>query len=211
MEKQTTGAAGTRRRGGRGARERILKAAAELFYEEGIHATGVARLAEKAEVSSRTFYQHFPSKNALVEEYLKTFEEQISRSFDEQLNGSGLSPQEQLLSVFTKVAEDPMTPSVASVMRGCPFHNAAVEAAGSMPDVTGVVQRYKQRFVERLAGLAAEAGARDPQHLGWQLAVLVEGATALSTSLDSDRPGHAAVEAARVLIHNALPDTPTPR
>ncbi|WP_426405250.1 TetR/AcrR family transcriptional regulator [Streptomyces sp. R-07] len=211
MEKQTTGAAGTRRRGGRGARERILKAAAELFYEEGIHATGVARLAEKAEVSSRTFYQHFPSKNALVEEYLKTFDEQISRSFDEQLNGSGLSPQEQLLSVFTKVAEDPMTPSVASVMRGCPFHNAAVEAAGSMPDVTGVVQRYKQRFVERLAGLAAEAGARDPQHLGWQLAVLVEGATALSTSLDSDRPGHAAVEAARVLIHNALPDTPTPR
>ncbi|MFI9042270.1 TetR/AcrR family transcriptional regulator [Streptomyces sp. NPDC053726] len=211
MEKQTTGATGTRRRGGRGARERILKAAAELFYEEGIHATGVARLAEKAEVSSRTFYQHFPSKNVLVEEYLKTFDEQISRNFDELLNGSGLSPQEQLLSVFTKVAEDPMTPSVASMMRGCPFHNAAVEAAGSMPDVTGLVQRYKQRFVERLSGIAAEAGAQDPQHLGWQLAVLVEGATALSTSLDSDRPGHAAVEAARVLIHNAVPSTPTPR
>jgi hypothetical protein len=41
----------------------------------------------------------------------------------------------------------------------------AVEAAGSMRDVTGVVQRYKQRFVERLADIAAEAGAQEPQHL----------------------------------------------
>ncbi|MDT7722026.1 MAG: hypothetical protein QOE94_3037, partial [Mycobacterium sp.] len=32
-------------KGGRGARQRILNAAAELFYREGINATGVERLA----------------------------------------------------------------------------------------------------------------------------------------------------------------------
>jgi AcrR family transcriptional regulator len=58
-------------RGGRGARERILAAATTLFHREGIHATGVERLTEQAHVSKRTFYQHFPSKNDLVEEYLR--------------------------------------------------------------------------------------------------------------------------------------------
>ena len=58
-------------RGGRGARERILTAATTLFHGEGIHATGVERLTEHAHVSRRTFYQHFSSKNDLVEEYLR--------------------------------------------------------------------------------------------------------------------------------------------
>ncbi|WP_063781458.1 TetR/AcrR family transcriptional regulator [Streptomyces viridochromogenes] len=124
------------RRGGRSARELILRAPAELFYEDGIHATGVAALAELAQVSSRTFYQRFPTKNALVAEYLRTFDEQVSRGFDEELQREGTTPKQQLLAVFTKVAENPTTPSVASVMRGCPFHNAAVEAAGTMPEVT---------------------------------------------------------------------------
>src|SRR5260221_481280 len=60
--------------GGRGARERIVRTAARLFYEEGVNATGVERLTEQAHVSKRTFYQHFPSKNALVQEYLRRFE-----------------------------------------------------------------------------------------------------------------------------------------
>ena len=59
--------------GGRGARERILRAAADLFYADGINSTGMERLTEAAHVSKRTFYQHFPSKAALVEAYLDAF------------------------------------------------------------------------------------------------------------------------------------------
>ena len=59
------------RPGGRGARTRILHAASELFYFEGINATGVGRIASKASVSKRTLYQHFASKSALIEEYLR--------------------------------------------------------------------------------------------------------------------------------------------
>ena len=55
-------------RGGRGARQRILNTAIDLFYREGINATGVERLANEASVSKRTLYQHFPSKSAIVEE-----------------------------------------------------------------------------------------------------------------------------------------------
>ncbi|MGH3554929.1 MAG: helix-turn-helix domain-containing protein, partial [Mycobacterium sp.] len=65
-------------KGGRGARQRILDAAAELFYREGIHATGVERLATESSVSKRTLYQHFPSKTAVVEEYLRSIEQRVA-------------------------------------------------------------------------------------------------------------------------------------
>ncbi|MEU1595918.1 TetR/AcrR family transcriptional regulator [Streptomyces sp. NPDC005708] len=197
----------TRRRGGRGARERILQAAAKLFYEEGIHATGVARLVETAEVSTRTFYQHFPTKTALVEEYLRGYEAGLARRIEQKLTGEGLTPKEQLLTLFTMVAETASGTSGGAETRGCPLHNAAVEAAGHMPDVRELVQNNKQGVVQQLTDLAARAGAADPEQLGRHLAVLLEGATALSTSLDSRGPRNDALEAARVLVDHAVPDT----
>ena len=68
------------RPGGRGARTRILNAASELFYFEGINATGVGRIASKASVSKRTLYQHFPSKTALVEEYLRQLRQEAGEA-----------------------------------------------------------------------------------------------------------------------------------
>jgi hypothetical protein len=71
----------------------------------------------------------------------------------------------------------------ADRFRGCPFHNAAVEAADEMPAVHEIVHEHKLWFIARLTDVAAEAGAKDPYQLGHQLAVLFEGATALATSL----------------------------
>jgi AcrR family transcriptional regulator len=50
------------------------QAAARLFYRHGIHATGIAALTDAADVPTRTFYQHFPTKNALAEAYLHRYE-----------------------------------------------------------------------------------------------------------------------------------------
>ncbi|MDT0463252.1 TetR/AcrR family transcriptional regulator [Streptomyces gibsoniae] len=204
MEKEST--SGARRRGGRGARERILEAAAALFYEEGIHATGVARLVETAEVSTRTFYQHFPSKTALVEEYLRRYEAGPARRVEERLAQEGLSPQDQLLAQFVMVAEAASGGAGDASTRGCPLHNAAVEAAGSMPQVRELVQRNREDVVRQFTDIATRAGAADPERLGRQLAVLLEGATAMSTSLDSHCPRQDALDAARVLIEHALPE-----
>ncbi|MBV8030354.1 MAG: helix-turn-helix transcriptional regulator, partial [Betaproteobacteria bacterium] len=51
-------------------RERILGAADRLFYEHGIRAVGVDAVAAEADVSKRTLYKHYPSKDALVSAYL---------------------------------------------------------------------------------------------------------------------------------------------
>ena len=83
-------------KGGRGARQRILDTAAELFYRDGINATGVERLAAESSVSKRTLYQHFPSKTAVVEEYLRCIEDRVANP----QQGTDQTPRERLLAVF---------------------------------------------------------------------------------------------------------------
>jgi AcrR family transcriptional regulator len=182
-------------KGGRGARQRILDTAAELFYRDGINATGVERLAAESSVSKRTLYQHFPSKTAVVEEYLRGIGQRAGRL---STDTSEQMPRQRLLAVF----DTPKAPT--STLRGCPFHNAAVEAAGTMPGVHEIVRLSKESFADALTELAGQAGATDPRQLGHQLAVLYEGAAALATSLDDPTPWAWAKTAAEALIDQAL-------
>ena len=181
--------------GGRGARERIERAAARLFYHNGIHATGVELIAQEANVSKRTLYQHFASKNDLVDDYLRGIEARGAPT-ERRLDDAGLSARERLLAIFELAGRD--------VVRGCPFHNAAVESAGSLASADEIVRAHKLEFTRRLVAVADEAGAADPYLLGQQLAVLFEGATAMATSLNDTAPGVHARTAAATLIDAAL-------
>src|SRR3954464_9972138 len=49
-----------------GARERLVVAAVDLFTEQGDDATTVAQIAERAGVTKRTFFRHFPDKRELL-------------------------------------------------------------------------------------------------------------------------------------------------
>jgi len=195
----TTGAA----RGGRGARERILQAAEELFYTRGIHATGVAALMEAAHVSPRTFYVHFPSKNALVEVYLRRFESDKPLAAEAALERRDQTAAQRLLAIFAPPESNSPVP-----LRGCPFHNAAVEGAGELPEVARLAQRHKLAFRDRLVATAAEAGAADPDSLGRQLAVIFEGANALAASTNDAQAFTDARRAAKTLLDTALITTP---
>lgn len=176
-------------------RERILTSARALFYREGIHATGVQRLAEAAHASKRTLYEYFPSKNQLVEAYLRGIEENGGIPNERALDNPG-TPRSRLLAIFDSPPADRF--------RGCPFHNAAVEAADEMPGVHHIVHEHKLWFIGRLTETAAQAGATDPYQLGHQLAVLFEGALALATSLNDTSPLLHARTAADVLIEAGM-------
>jgi AcrR family transcriptional regulator len=183
--------------GGRGARDRILWAATKLFYEQGINATGMEQLTEIAHVSKRTFYQHFPGKDALVTAYLARFQTDVPPYRERPLSRTDLSAHERLLALF-----DPPPPNAR--LRGCPFHNAAIEVPDLESPARVLIAEHKHAFTQRLVGLAAEAGAVDPQTLGRQLAVLFEGAVALSTSQCDPAPFADARSVAVGLIENAV-------
>jgi AcrR family transcriptional regulator len=195
----TTGKGG----GGRGARERILQAAEALFYTRGIHATGVAALMKAAHVSPRTFYAHFDSKNLLVAEYLRRLESERRVPAEAALERDDLTPVERLLAIFIPLEADSSAP-----LRGCPFHNAAVEGAGELPEIARLVDLHKQAFRDRLSTIAAEAGAARPAVLGRHLALLYEGANALAASSNDPGAFTVAREVAITLLDLASIDVP---
>lgn len=184
-------------RGGRGARQRILNTATELFYREGINATGVERLASEASVSKRTLYQHFPSKTAVVEEYLRYIQQLVDDPIRPGPDAANRTPRARILALFE-------TPSPGGQMRGCPFHNAAVEAAEAMPEIHDIVHEHKRNYINGLIKLARQAGAKNPTLVGNQLGLLYEGAAALSTSLDDPACWTHARKAATTLLDQAV-------
>jgi AcrR family transcriptional regulator len=184
------------RRRGRGARERILLASQRLFGEQGIRNTGIDELCELANVSRRTAYQHFGSKDGIVVEYLRQLDpDTMPHVFDR----TDLTPRERLLAAF----ETPQR-AAGGVTPLCPFLGAAVEVPA--PDHEGRirVRDYKLSVADRLAQTAKEAGATDPEGLGEQLALLLDGASARTRALNADAFDTAAAIAA-TLIEGAIP------
>src|ERR1700710_2648359 len=158
-------------RRGRGARERILSASRELFRDQGINGTGMDQHCAVAQVSKRTFYQHFAGKDELIAEYLRRFDPEI---LPEVFDRTDLTPREQLLAVFD--IHSPL----------CPFIQAAVEIQDAGHPARVIARDYKTAFAARLTDTAREAGAANPERLGEQLALLLDGAAARSRVLDAD-------------------------
>jgi len=52
------------------SRQKIMKAAFQLFSKQGITSTGIDEIMKKAGLTAGAFYAHFESKEALIEEVL---------------------------------------------------------------------------------------------------------------------------------------------
>ena len=174
----------------RGARRRILDAANVLFYRDGINPTGVDKLAEEANVSKRTLYHHFASKDDVVVAYLERMGTEELTGIGRLLGRSDLAPRDTLLAIFDLDATE----------RGCPFLLATAEFADAEHPARAVSCASKRAVVEELTRLAGEIGARDPSALGYQLAALYDGANVLAVALGSDEPLRHARPAAAALI-----------
>jgi AcrR family transcriptional regulator len=192
MKELEKGPQGLRR--GRGARERILSASQQLFRDRGITSTGVDQLCAAAEVSKRTLYQHFAGKDDLIAEHLRRFDPEI---LPEVFDRTDLTPRERLLAVFD--INSPL----------CPFIRAAVEIQDPDHPARLLARDYKKAFAARLTDAAREAGATDPEQLGEQLALLLDGASARGRVLNTETFATAAAMAT-VLIDNAVPAAAVP-
>jgi AcrR family transcriptional regulator len=192
MKELEKGPRGLRR--GRGARERILSASQQLFRDQGINGTGMDQLCAVAEVSKRTLYQHFAGKDELIAEHLRRFDPDV---LPEVFDRADLAPRERLLAVFD--IHSPL----------CPFIAAAVEIQDPGHPARVLARDYKRAFAARLTEAAREAGATDPEQLGEQLALLLDGASARGRVLNTDTFATAAAIAA-VLVDNAIPTAAGP-
>lgn len=189
MTELEKGPLGQRR--GRGARERILSASQQLFRDQGINRTGIDQLCAVAQVSKRTAYQHFAGKDDIVTEYLRRFDPEVMPGVFDRTD---LTARERLLAAFEISGSTPL----------CPFIAAAVELHDPEHPASRYAREYKTAIAARLTETAREAGAVNPEQLGEQLALLIDGASVRTRVLNSESfPTAAAI--AVVLIENAIP------
>jgi AcrR family transcriptional regulator len=157
------------------ARDRLLAASDELFYNEGIHTVGIDRVIEKADVAKGSLYYNFGGgKDELIEAYLfnrhqvwmATVQAGVDRVDD---------PRAQILAVFDVLGELFAKPDY----RGCAFMNATAEAKEGSPEDLAAT-KFRSWVHELFLNLARNAGADDAADLADQLVVLYDGATTTS-------------------------------
>lgn len=157
----------------RSKRVDVLDAAEAAFYEAGIAASGVDGIAERAGVSKRTLYNHFPSKDALVVAYLERRETVWRDRADTLLAASGEGDAVARLAAYVEAYLVWPTTSTTPY-RGCAMLNAAAELPDDHPALD-VVRGSKRRTVEDLEQLLGEAGAANPTQAARRSARLLEG------------------------------------
>ena len=161
-------------------RERLLEAAGELFYAEGVQSVGIDRVIERAGVAKASLYSTFGSKEELVRAYLDERHARIVGRLQDAADAvDPADPVARILAVFDAQAER----FPAADYHGCAFIAAAAEAPrdGRIDEAT---RAYRGEIRDLFTQLSTAAGALDPTLLASQLQVLYDGA---STAANLDR------------------------
>jgi AcrR family transcriptional regulator len=179
------------------ARERLLAAANELFYAEGVHTVGIDRVIEHAGVAKATLYSAFGSKDELIRAYLTRRHQVWEERVTEYLARYD-TPRDRLLGVFDWLAKSFAHPA----FHGCAFMNAIAEDRSGGP-AEEPSRAYRDSVRSLFHELAQSAGAVDPGHLAGQLALLYDGATVAARMDRNPGAGAAAREIAAALVDAA--------
>ena len=178
----------------------VLEIARDLFYWEGIHATGVDRVVAAAGIGPTTLYRLFASKDDLVAAYVEDSAAGYREFILSVTDASVGTPRERILALFDATLEM-LGPEQC---RGCPF----LQALAEYPDPDSAVHRacatIKAWVRTRLHELVADLDVADPELLGDQLALVLEGVYASVAALTVTGPATRARRAAETLIDAAL-------
>jgi AcrR family transcriptional regulator len=182
------------------ARERLLAAASELFYEEGVHTVGIDRVIERAGVAKATLYNVFGSKDELVRAYLVARHERTRERMSRELAARFGTPRDRLLGVFEVQGLSFTDPG----FRGCAFVGASAESQPGS-SVGEVTDDYRTWVRSLFLDLATEAGAASPEQLARQLVLIYDGA-GISAWMDRDPSAADAARAAAAALVDAAID-----
>lgn len=165
------------------AARRILDAASEAFYWEGIQAVGIDTIIDRAGVARGTLYNNFGSKDDLIATYLHSRHELWLRFFTE-VTERYQRPEDRLLAAFDAYGEYLVTDG----FRGCAFTNAMAELPDLDHPAQTVARHHKDSIRQEFAATAAEAGFIHPDTVADRLQLLIEGAWVTAITRRSTAP-----------------------
>lgn len=154
------------------ARERILRTAHDLFYADGLRATGIDRVIAEAGVTKVTFYRHFPSKNDLILAYLNRRHDLWIAWFTEALARHGGTSRG--VQTLPPVLEEWFSGQALGDFRGCAFLNSVSEMGPAIPAIVEATRQHKQQMTDAIEALLPPA--RQRRQTAEAVAIAVEGA-----------------------------------
>ena len=158
-------------------RERLLKAAAELFYSDGVGATGIDAITAHAGVAKMSLYNNFSSKADLVNAYMMARHAEWQELYQERLRQAA-TPRERILAIFDSYM-DHAACAYAWGFRGCGLLNAAAELPLGHPGRATVASQkaeVERLFNEYLREIRPEDDASSVNETAEHLSFLLEGA-----------------------------------
>lgn len=161
----------------RTARQKILDAAATLFYNDGITATGINTVTAKADVAKMSLYNNFSSKGELVDAYIAARHQEWLDLYQKRLEKTKTA-KEAILAVFDAY-QDHAEFAYEKGFRGCGLLNAAAEFPANSSGRNAVRQHKEQ--VEAIVAEHLNRLLKDSQRVSYiaaQLAFLLEGSMA---------------------------------
>jgi AcrR family transcriptional regulator len=163
------------------ARARLLRAADELFYANGISATGVDAVIARAGVATGSLYKNFSGKDDLVAAYLTDRDQRFRTLWESQIDAA-TSPVDRLLAIFGATEE---WARHSDVRRGCAHVAAAAQLPQGHAGISAAAE-HKRFVITRLTSLAEAAGLRDPCRAAGDIALIYDGMlSALAIGVDA--------------------------
>ena len=153
-------------------RERLSRAAYELFSREGTRAVGVDAVVAHAGTAKMTLYRNFPSKDDLILDFLHRREQLWTREWLEaESQRRGETPRDQLLAIFDVFSEWFSQPD----FEGCSFLTTMIEVNDRDHPVHQAAVAHLANIRSYIEKLAAEAGIRDADSFARKWHILMKG------------------------------------
>lgn len=152
-------------------RQRIVEASAKLFYGRDSNAVGVDRVCEVANVSKRTLYKHFSTKDLLV---MAAIESLGDAGYNGFTNLDSTDPSERITYIFKQFELNAENPD----FYGCVLMNTSIELRGTDAKAKNVARKVKDDLLNYFEQQATLLGAKNPSELAEQLLLLFDGCSA---------------------------------
>ncbi|MBJ9723308.1 TetR/AcrR family transcriptional regulator [Acinetobacter calcoaceticus] len=186
------------------ARQKILDAAATLFYNDGITATGINSVTAKADVAKMSLYNNFSSKSELVDAYIAARHQEWLDLYQKRLEKIK-SAKEAILAVFDAY-QDHAEFAYEKGFRGCGLLNAAAEFPANSAGRSAVRQHKEE--VEAIVAQHLRKLIPDSQRVSYmatQLSFLLEGSMARAGLEGNSRQLLLAKQMAEDLLNRECP------
>lgn len=173
-----------------------MQTASTLFYQEGVHTVGIDRIIAESGVAKMSLYNHFKSKDALIAAWLEQRDANWREWFQKTVEKKATDPVERLFAMFDALEEWFSQPD----FRGCAFINSSIELVDAEHPGYRVAIDHQQAIYDYILQLVNAAEIANPEVVGEQLLLLVEGAIVVAMMRRQPAAATHAKAAATMLI-----------